>query len=299
MARRGKKSGGRSAARPARQCEFRLPGGTQCGNTVAAEKWEAQGHRCPRHIGKGMVPTSAADNPFITPSAIYPDLMEESYPEVYRRTDRTPSAQRYQRSVAAISDIHTDSVALGRYNARVIVEAHNRWSNGADMTVPDESRRRYRTGARQYYDLLCDNVGSMRNVTDIHLLRMSGLSVRPRIASSGSRLTDRNTGEKLDLFRIQEFPERQHDVVCLQVARSDMDTSGSSLFVVDPLVSALAPTRHPERAVRDDPGLIHTPFGESPWVTTSEDYRMIENNGSLGWAHSERITSMREEKGRR
>lgn len=292
--RRGGRKKSRSSSRPARQCGFHFSNGKQCGNMVAADKWEAQGQRCSHHIGKGMVSTSDAANPFVTPSILFPDLLEESFPEAYRTPDRSPQAQRHQRAVSLISDVHTDTVALGVYNARAVVEAHNRWSNGSDMTVPSQARQRYHDGAHQYYELLCESEG-LRNVTDIHLVKMKGMSVRPRAARASSKITDPNTGEMMDLFRTQEFPDREHEVVCLQVARSDLDHSRPSMFVVDPLVSALAPTTKPNRPVRDDPGLVHTPFGESPWVTTVEDYMQLENNGSLGWAHSARIVSAREE----
>ena len=94
--RRKSASTRRRTSSASRRCEYPSPGNAdQCNNMVALDKWESQGHRCHRHVGKAMVSTAGtSSNPFVDASVVFPDLLENQYAEVVRVRDRSPSAVR-------------------------------------------------------------------------------------------------------------------------------------------------------------------------------------------------------------
>ena len=289
--RRKPASARRRTSSASRRCEYPAPGNAdQCNNMVALDKWESQGHRCHRHVGKAMVSTAGtSSNPFVDASVVFPDLLENQYAEVVRVRDRSPSAVRSSVAIRTIAETHSNNHSLGISNAKAIVETYNKWSNGQDLSIPELARRRYKDGARLYYQLLSQS-HRLRHVAGIHLVRVVDMTIRPRNEPAKTKTDKHSEERKIDLFREQRFPERSHEVVCLEVKRGDVDDR-STMFIVDPLMPALAPVSNTKRSVKDNPQLKSTPFTETPWVANVEDYMLLDRNGSIQWGRSERIES--------
>lgn len=288
--RRKPSSKRRASSSASRRCEYPSPGNPeQCNNMVAFDKWQSQGHRCHRHVGKAMVSAGTSSNPFVDASVVFPDLLENQYAEVVRVRDRSPSAVRSSVAIRTIAETHSNNHSLGISNAKAIVETYNKWSNNQDLSIPENARRRYKNGARLYYNLLVQSQ-RLRQVAGIHLVRVSDMTIRPRNEPAKNKI-DRRTGErKPDLFMEQRFPERSHDVICIEVKRSNVDER-TTMFIVDPLMPALAPVSNTKRSVKENPSLKSTPFTETPWVANVEDYMLLDRNGSIQWGKSERIES--------
>ena len=259
-----------------------------CGNRVAESKWESQGHRCHLHIGAGLDSVSTLD-PLARSSILFPEVLERQHPEVFSVPDHSPSGKASRSSIRLFSEVSDDDTTFGIGNARAVVSTFNRWSLGKDMTVPNNARARIRTGATKFYELIARSE-HLENCSGVYLVRFKGLSIKPRpnapVASEARLAKEREMKRQdkfIDLFKTQHFAERTHDAICLRVKRGKHDKR-SSYFVVDPMVSGLAPARNPDRSVKSDTALSGTPFGETPWVSSLDSYTNMDFNGALGWS---------------
>lgn len=254
-----------------------------CKRMMLPETAAAGGGFCQDHAGRARELADNYDRSNASsmaigavPSILHPELLEKALPELLYVPDSSPSGVRARRRLRSFASTELGSESLGTPAARVILNSVTRWESGFDHGIPAVARKRLVHGPEEMYQLVCqdENLGRS-DIAAVYLTRFSGMELRAR---------PEPTERTKHLFQVQEI-DREHRAVVVRVDRQ----SGRGFFVIDPLISALAPVGTDERIaqkpVSSHSALRNTPFVNPPWVTTQQDYRSLDSNGVIGWKH--------------